>query len=85
MDVKDFSRSWRDGMAFGALIHSYEPGVINMSQMNPSQPIENLKIAFKVAEDCFEVPQMLDPQGSFNSILKFSIHYQEAIIIKQYS
>uniref|UniRef100_A0A5K3EGH0 SH3 domain-containing protein n=1 Tax=Mesocestoides corti TaxID=53468 RepID=A0A5K3EGH0_MESCO len=62
VDVKDFSTSWRDGMAFGALLHSHEPSTIDMSQLKPEKPIENLTIAFRVANECFEIPQMLDPQ-----------------------
>ncbi|KAL5107304.1 Spectrin beta chain [Taenia crassiceps] len=62
VDVKDFTTSWRDGLAFGALLHSHEPEAIDMSKMRPDKPIENLTIAFKAAEQCFEVPQMLDPQ-----------------------
>ncbi|VDL64082.1 unnamed protein product [Hymenolepis diminuta] len=62
VDVKDFSTSWRDGMAFGALINSHEPDALDMSMLRPDKPIENLTIAFKVAEECFDIPQMLDPQ-----------------------
>ncbi|VDK20324.1 unnamed protein product, partial [Taenia asiatica] len=62
VDVKDFTTSWRDGLAFGALLHSHDPEAIDMSKMRPDKPIENLTIAFKAAEQCFEVPQMLDPQ-----------------------
>ncbi|VDM16022.1 unnamed protein product [Hydatigera taeniaeformis] len=62
VDVKDFTTSWRDGLAFGALLHSHEPEAIDISKMRPDKPIENLTIAFKAAEQCFEVPQMLDPQ-----------------------
>ncbi|VDO14398.1 unnamed protein product [Rodentolepis nana] len=62
VDIKDFSTSWRDGMAFGALINNHEPEALDMSRLRPDRPIENLTIAFKVAEECFDVPQMLDPQ-----------------------
>lgn len=68
VDVKDFTTSWRDGLAFGALLHSHEPEAIDMSKMRPDKPIENLTIAFKAAEQCFEVPQMLDPQGMPNAL-----------------
>lgn len=50
-------------MAFGALINSHEPDALDMSMLRPDKPIENLTIAFKVAEECFDIPQMLDPQG----------------------
>lgn len=50
-------------MAFGALLHSHEPSAIDMSKMRPDRPTENLTIAFKVAEECFDIPHMLDPQG----------------------
>ncbi len=73
VDVKDFSSSWRDGMAFGALLHSHEASAIDMSKLRPDKPAENLTIAFRVAEECFDVPPMLDPQGEFVMQLHFFI------------
>ncbi|KAL7059515.1 hypothetical protein AAHC03_013256 [Spirometra sp. Aus1] len=62
VNVKDFSTSWRDGLAFSALIHSHYPDKIDINHMTPNEPIKNLRIAFQTAEQCFDVPQLLDPQ-----------------------
>ncbi|KAM7541962.1 hypothetical protein Aperf_G00000017227 [Anoplocephala perfoliata] len=62
VDIKDFSSSWRDGLAFAALLHSYEHEALDITKLRPDRPIENLTISFKVAEDYFEIPRMLDPQ-----------------------
>ncbi|VDL88191.1 unnamed protein product [Schistocephalus solidus] len=78
--VKDFSTSWRDGLAFSALIHSHYPDTIDIAQMKPNEPIKNLQVAFQTAEKCFDVPQLLDPQGqllvNFHQCLRFPIAIQ---------
>ncbi|VDN10945.1 unnamed protein product, partial [Dibothriocephalus latus] len=65
VSVKDFSGSWRDGLAFAALIHSHYPDKIDIAHMKPNEPIKNLQVAFTTAEKCFDVPQLLEPQGQF--------------------
>ena len=48
--VTNFSSSWADGMAFGALIHHYLPNAINFDALNPKDRRRNFEIAFKAAE-----------------------------------
>jgi len=56
VDIKDFSESWRDGLAFCALLHSYSgPNVLDYRKLRPENAAKNLKLAFDVAEDVFDI------------------------------
>ncbi len=35
IQVRDFSESWQDGVAFCALVEKLKPGLINLSEINP--------------------------------------------------
>ena len=63
MNVTNFHTSWRDGMAFCALIHSHNHQLLDYSSCDPNQPIENLSKAFSVAEDKLGVTRLLEPEG----------------------
>jgi len=65
--VKDFGSSWRDGVAFNAMIHSIRPELINMDTVAMSSPRANLENAFNMAEVHFGIPRLLDPEGGFLS------------------
>ncbi|XP_065894663.1 spectrin beta chain, non-erythrocytic 1-like isoform X3 [Dysidea avara] len=62
--VVDFSRSWRSGLAFNAIIHKHRPDLIEYDQLlaSPSNYMGNLNNAFKVAEQELGLPQLLDPE-----------------------
>lgn len=60
VDVRNFSSSWSDGMAFCALIHRFYPSAIDFDKLQPSNATENVTLAFKVAEERFKVPQLLN-------------------------
>lgn len=48
--VKDFSESWRDGVAFCALLHRFFPPLVNLeSVLHKNLPSENLSLAFETA------------------------------------
>ena len=50
MEIKDLSHSWKDGLAFCALIHSYLPGEFDFESLSASNPKENMDLAFQVAK-----------------------------------
>ncbi|XP_073229199.1 utrophin-like isoform X1 [Porites lutea] len=60
VSIKDFSTSWRDGLAFNALIHSYRPDLFNFDVIVKAQTRTRLENSFKRAERNFGVPRYLD-------------------------
>lgn len=60
--VDNFSTSWRDGLAFNALIDAHRPEIINFYQLNPTDRINNLNNAFHIAEQRLAIPHLLDAQ-----------------------
>jgi len=60
VNVKDFSRSWADGMAFVALVDHFCPGRIPVDKLTPQTRRENFEHAFKVADEDFGVYPLLD-------------------------
>lgn len=58
--VENFTNSWRDGLAFNALIHKHAPELINYKALDPNDAIGNLNNAFDVAERELGVPRLLD-------------------------
>ncbi|CAG2161762.1 unnamed protein product, partial [Oppiella nova] len=62
VDVRDFTQSWRSGMAFNALIHAHRPDLINYNALNPNNPIDTLNNAFDVAQRDLGVSKLLDAE-----------------------
>lgn len=48
--VKNFHESWKNGMAFCALIHKHKPGMIDYASLDPNDHAGNLEKAFAAAE-----------------------------------
>ncbi|RLN69077.1 hypothetical protein BBJ29_000712 [Phytophthora kernoviae] len=63
VQVKNFSSSWSDGMAFCALIHRYAPTLIDFASLNPKDPQTNVKRAFDIAREKFRIPQLLEVEN----------------------
>jgi len=58
--ITDFTTSWRDGLAFNALIHSYRPDLFNFDDLETTSTHARLESSFKMAEKYFGVPRYLD-------------------------
>jgi len=55
--------SWRNGLGFNALIHSHRPDLLDFPSLEKNTNIENLNIAFDVANDELGIPRLLDAEG----------------------
>ncbi|KAM5175710.1 nesprin-2 isoform 1-T2 [Callospermophilus lateralis] len=62
VSVTDFKSSWRNGMAFLAVIHALRPDLIDMKSMKHRSNKDNLKEAFGIAERELKIPKLLDPE-----------------------
>lgn len=62
VNVQNFHLSWKDGLAFCALIHRHRPDLLDYSKLTKDNPIHNLNLAFDVAEKYLNIPRMLDAE-----------------------
>lgn len=60
--IVDFSNSWRNGMAFNALIHSQRQDLIDYDSLNPNDHLTNLNCAFDLAQKHLGIAKLLDPE-----------------------
>jgi actinin alpha len=68
VNVQNFHMSFKDGLAFCALIHRHRPELIDYNKLSKDNPIYNLNYAFDVAEKYLDIPKMLDAEDMVNSI-----------------
>uniref|UniRef100_H3BH26 Actinin alpha 4 n=1 Tax=Latimeria chalumnae TaxID=7897 RepID=H3BH26_LATCH len=67
VNVQNFHISWKDGLAFNALIHRHRPELIDYDKLRKDDPITNLNNAFEVAEKYLDIPKMLDAEDVVNT------------------
>uniref|UniRef100_A0A673CRK1 Spectrin beta chain n=1 Tax=Sphaeramia orbicularis TaxID=375764 RepID=A0A673CRK1_9TELE len=65
VNITNFTTSWKDGMAFNALIHKHRPDLVDYNTLKRSNPTHNLQNAFNVAEQKLGVTKLLDPEDVF--------------------
>uniref|UniRef100_A0A182KAH7 Calponin-homology (CH) domain-containing protein n=1 Tax=Anopheles christyi TaxID=43041 RepID=A0A182KAH7_9DIPT len=59
--VTNLTTSWRNGMAFCAVIHHFYPNLIDMTKLSPGNVIENCRTAFDTAEK-LGIPRVIEPR-----------------------
>jgi len=63
VDVRDFTSSWRDGLAFCALLHHFRQDIISFeAERRRPDAAARLESAFAAASSALGVPPLLDPE-----------------------
>ncbi|KAG0007890.1 hypothetical protein BGZ80_004115, partial [Entomortierella chlamydospora] len=60
VNVRDFTYSWADGLAFCALIHRHRPDLLDFDSLDKSDRHGNTQLAFDVASEHLDIPKLLD-------------------------
>ncbi|XP_064119290.1 spectrin beta chain-like isoform X5 [Macrobrachium nipponense] len=81
VNIRNFTTSWRDGLAFNAIIHKHRPDLIQYEKLSRSNPIYNLNNAFNTAENKLGLTKLLDAEDVFveqpdeKSIITYVVTY----------
>ncbi|XP_076220269.1 spectrin beta chain, non-erythrocytic 2-like, partial [Aptenodytes patagonicus] len=62
VNVHNFTTSWRDGLAFNAIIHKHRPDLVDMDALRRCNAHYNLQSAFNLAERELGLTKLLDPE-----------------------
>lgn len=69
VNVKNFTSSWVDGIAFNAIIHKFRPNLIpNYFDLSKSNSDFNMQQAFTIAEKNLDIPRLFDPEDITQAI-----------------
>ena len=62
VNIRNFTTSWRDGLAFNAIIHKHRPDLIQYDRLSRSNAMHNLNNAFDTADREFGLVKLLDAE-----------------------
>ena len=88
VNVQNFHMSFKDGLAFCALIHRHRPELIDYDSLRKGNDMHNLNLAFEVAEKHLDIPKMLDaedihstPKPDERAIMTYVSSYYHACLL----
>lgn len=62
VSVDNFHMSFKDGLAFCALIHKHRPDLLDYDSLKKGKTMENVGLAMKIAEEHLDMLPMIDPE-----------------------
>ena len=62
IEITNFGKSWRDGLAFNAMLHTINPDLVDLDQCRKQNARTNLEQAFSVAESQLGIPSLLSAE-----------------------
>lgn len=74
VNIKDFTSSWKNGLAFNALIHKHRPHLFDYKELverrddyssNMKYAEYTLENAFSIAQEKLQIERLLDIEGKF--------------------
>ncbi|XP_046433429.1 dystrophin, isoforms A/C/F/G/H-like isoform X10 [Neodiprion fabricii] len=68
VDIKNFTTSWSDGLAFNALLHKWKPHLFDFNNVSRKHPNARLDHAFKLAQEHLGIERLLDPEDVNTSV-----------------
>eukprot|EP01127_Copromyxa_protea_P006733 TRINITY_DN16724_c0_g1_i1.p1 TRINITY_DN16724_c0_g1~~TRINITY_DN16724_c0_g1_i1.p1 ORF type:complete len:622 (+),score=181.55 TRINITY_DN16724_c0_g1_i1:110-1975(+) len=87
--IANFHTSWRDGLAFCALVHRHAPDALDFASLDPANIEANNQLAFDMAFKHFNVPKLLDAEDMLMakpeqfSIMTYLLQFYKAVADKQ--
>lgn len=60
VEIKNFSTSWSNGLAFCALIHRFNPDEFDFNELSPENRRHNFDLAFNTGQKVKKIPLLLD-------------------------
>jgi len=71
--VVDFTTSFKDALVICALVSHFAPHLLKFQELQEYKVLDNFRLAFKIADEQFDVPKLLDPKDMANDPDEISV------------